>query len=730
MSVNTWNPVGASTDMNAVANWSLGVLSATDDLVFDNTKANNATATANMPSVATITVAANYAGVFNSNGKSITTTGDVTFNSGSSQCQNSTWTIGRDLLIGTGSTPTFSNATMTVRNIVSAGTGGCAGTMTSCTISGDLTVSATTSLVYALSGAIVFSGTPTITIGKSLQFTWASYSPCSVTFQHGATFVQTGTLTIYRMVFAPGNTYTWTAGATFTISAFTAGDWNGTSGHLVTFVSSVPGTSYTMSFTVVVTASYISVTDCTTVSTISNFLPLVNDGTSVRGTRVFGWQWDAAQFIRVNGNNGSGWSSTQTGLSGAEFQGCYGFQKAIDTYGLGDTISAYGTINLNRLVLLTTPDKSSTWLVGHAVAENVVSPTWAGVLCEITTSTMRIELSTGTYTTITIANGIKNTTITDTTTCSAKAYSSITFDTNTGLQSAGINYQGVNSSYVADGTQFIIDGNTVTIPVAAISSKEYLFFKYFTFQNSSTYCLYLSSLDSGFYFYHCKFLSATANHGIYNTGLSRSQFIECIIANNTQYGIREDVVSYNLFLRCQITGNGQYGLLIYCAFVINCIFANNTRHAIYCAATSSIYTLIIGNIIYNTSGATYSGIYIESLSGRAYCQIMFNIIESNVTYGINVQYFNCLTFSDYNYFYGNGNSNANLNLTEGSNSVIGTSSAMINAAGGNYTLKRTFPYRRVKIPIDWQNATPLINMYATMGIPDNDTRRNLTVNVT
>jgi hypothetical protein len=77
VATNTWSSAG-STDGNLGTNWSLGSISATDDLSFDGTSTVNCTFTATV-SVATITKVAAYSGTINNGGFNITTSGNQTY---------------------------------------------------------------------------------------------------------------------------------------------------------------------------------------------------------------------------------------------------------------------------------------------------------------------------------------------------------------------------------------------------------------------------------------------------------------------------------------------------------------------------------------------------------------------------------------------------------------------------------------------------------------------------
>jgi hypothetical protein len=420
-----------------------------------------------------------------------------------------------------------------------------------------------------------------------------------------------------------------------------------------------------------------------------------------------------ATTYRVNGNNGSGYATTQDGSAGNELQGAFGWQRALDLAVAGDTISLYGTINLNKLISVTSTNDHSAgpWSAGDAVQDNSTGNIWKGVLVEMAAKVNRIELLAGyTYANVATANGINNTTRTATDTLTAKAYAPGLDDTNSGTISSYITIQGVNSSYVYDGSSFVIDGNAGAIPIYI--TKNYKNYKNIVCQNSSTRGFYISA-STGCAFYRCKALSNTTHGFDIASGSVHIDFIECLASNNTQTGFNDLQVSNNMYIRCQSITNGYNGISGSSFLILNCLVANNTRDGII-TNNSNTLCYLIGNVIYNSSGATYSGINIATATTNS-VMILHNIIESCNAYPITASAANSQIIEDYNYYYGNGNSNVNNNVTAGANSVIGTASAMVNAAGGDYRAKQTI--KQFKIPLDWQNATPLVNMFSAYGIP-------------
>jgi hypothetical protein len=265
MATRTWDRnLGTGNDMNNGANYlpNHSALLVGDDLVFDNTSVINATLSADL-SVASITVASNYSGTINISGRTFTLSGNFSYAGAA-----------------------FTASGTTVLNV-----------------GGNFTWSAA-STNYGANGTINFTGTPVLTMvtGKTLG---------NCIFSNGATFTiaAAGSLALNRFKTTPNKTYTIAAGTTLITSTYTAGDWSGTAGNLVTFVSSVPGTGYTLTPSVNITASYMSITDATNNS--ATLTIDVSDGTSTRGMYTKDIKWPVDIFYQDPGRS----DDTGDGLS-------------------------------------------------------------------------------------------------------------------------------------------------------------------------------------------------------------------------------------------------------------------------------------------------------------------------------------------------------------------------------------------------------------------------------
>lgn len=251
MATRTWSSA-SSTDMNLATNYSgSGALLTTDDLVFNNTSVINATASGNL-SVASLTVGDNYSGVMNISGRTITTTGSQLY-------QN------------TASSPTINASTIL-------------------NIGGNYTLGK--SWVGA-NPAINLTGACTITVLSTIA------ALGNIICSNSATFSGSFNVAPRSFKFAAGFTYTFIAGQSYTFSAPNAGDFSGTAGNLVTWVSSSTGTTYNVALGIsTLSASYMSITDA--INTGGGSI-VVSDGTSIRGNNVSNITWPASIYYQDYG---------------------------------------------------------------------------------------------------------------------------------------------------------------------------------------------------------------------------------------------------------------------------------------------------------------------------------------------------------------------------------------------------------------------------------------------
>jgi hypothetical protein len=143
-------------------------------------------------------------------------------------------------------------------------------------VNGTSTLTLTSSTVSIGGSIITAAGCTFTTTSATFTVTAASTVTCNgksfpyMTFQQGATFADS--ITFARAKFTAAKTYTFTAGITFTLTAYTAGDWDGTAGNLVTLTSSG---AWTFTNPASMTLHYVAVAYSAAASDI-----IASDGTS------------------------------------------------------------------------------------------------------------------------------------------------------------------------------------------------------------------------------------------------------------------------------------------------------------------------------------------------------------------------------------------------------------------------------------------------------------------
>jgi len=146
-----------------------------------------------------------------------------------------------------------------------------------------------------MGNGLTISDDGTFTLGASIgSITSAS---CVFTLQGDNAIVLNQALTVSRLLTkTPNKTITWTAasGNKLTISSYTADDVGGTSGNLVTWVSSSPSTQYYIDAPASMEVSYLSVTDCNNTDTGNE--PVAGNGTNVDGGNNTNWDFDTHYY--------------------------------------------------------------------------------------------------------------------------------------------------------------------------------------------------------------------------------------------------------------------------------------------------------------------------------------------------------------------------------------------------------------------------------------------------
>jgi len=149
----------------------------------------------------------------------------------------------------------------------------------------------------------------------------------------------------------------------------------------------------------------------------------------------------------------------------------------------------------------------------------------------------------------------------------------IDFDTNAGTGTSRINFVGVNTSWVEDGTQYVLDANSSALRCIYINAKSYITMKNFECMNTTGDGVQGTATSVGvvlenLYIHDC----AVYCLDIY--GLAESLVIRCRM-NDSLRGWNRTGGYYHI--ACEMIGNSQQGCAsIKADTLIGCIIADNT----------------------------------------------------------------------------------------------------------------------------------------------------------
>ncbi len=275
-------------------------------------------------------------------------------------------------------------------------------------------------------------------------------------------------------------------------------------------------------------------------------------------------------------------SDSPSDLPGAfVYTGPGGFQAAIRGTGkanamaAGDTLYLKGTADLSKLVQIVCDNNigvgGQEWLVGDTVADNGGGTTWIGTICEMevgaVNTTLLTQLTTGDFSVVfgDFANGIQNVSQTETDTIAAEGQITCPgiqlADVNGDTTDGSIKFIGVNVDWVQDfTTQAILDGNSqATNCVSAANDVDYYTMENITFTRAVS-----DGLEMGIAF-TSSYLILRRCIAILNTDYGLDLFqtanpiiIECILENNTGFGIRVGPDAKIIFSRIEGNSNGIY----------------------------------------------------------------------------------------------------------------------------------------------------------------------------
>lgn len=417
---------------------------------------------------------------------------------------------------------------------------------------------------------------------------------------------------------------------------------------------------------------------------------------------------DAASFVDRSGADST--TNVLTGIGGLQ-QLIYG-QGAISTpLAAGDTVYIKGTYTLSRYVKIDCNGKDCTgWTIGADVQDlDNGGASWTGKLVATNApiggvypmgaspgadDIITVELTAGlTAADVVVAEGIDNTTDTDTQDPLASVGANAMYVNRSGSGAAYIKYIGVNSSWSEDGSCFTIDGGASgTIPGHLWDHRgSYTLFRNMVLRRAATRNLYCSGTNTDFcIFYRCIFELA-GNDGTYVGNLRYPTYEQCQWLNNTDKGQEYGHYSSKYFF-CYFSGNwanlysiSQSGLLY------GCLFDNSTNLSVDVKVSGcQVY-----NCVFNDAGTIGFNV-----NATGYHTLIGNRFTNNTTYGIYGSVSSESSWEDFNVFYNNGTNYSNI-FQHGGNSLVAT-----NTTEEGYTDKANEDYNLTTDAI--LRSTPLI----------------------
>ena len=240
----------------------------------------------------------------------------------------------------------------------------------------------------------------------------------------------------------------------------------------------------------------------------------------------------------------------------------------------GDTVYIKGTGYLKQLANLTTgADKSGTWAIGDSVQDNNTGSEWTGKIIYISTTTVRVQVNSGkTYADITAANGIHNTTRTDTTTIS-KANMGITFNASGSLANGHIKFIGVEGTgWTVDGTRAVLDCDNIgSADGLSFNGQDFIWLQHLELANPD---------ESG--------IGCSAAYTDYHV------FWDLYIHHSDVYGINSNgYLRYCLFYKCRFSSCGNCAIYRSTSWTcIACLFEACTNGAMNTISAGLAYGCI------------------------------------------------------------------------------------------------------------------------------------------
>ena len=267
----------------------------------------------------------------------------------------------------------------------------------------------------------------------------------------------------------------------------------------------------------------------------------------------------------------------------------------------------------------------------------------------------------------------------------------IDIDGDEGTAIAFINIVGVNSSGVEDGTRYIVEGDSGTIPVniLLVANKDYMEFRNFDLSGASGSGMDFTSTCS---YINLKNIKSDDN-GVYGFNLKYAYYakIDCCVANNNDdSGFYYNSTGSSLTF-CVANDNGANGYLVYGPMAIyGCIAHRNTAKGLYGPG-------IGGSVINCVFDGNATGV--EAYKERTL--YIGNRFTNNTNDGFDHNLKHLMY--GYNYFHNNDTDEKDVAISSldlgGSEEDTGADDGYNNVAAEDFNLKTTASLRDIEITL-------------------------------
>jgi len=406
--------------------------------------------------------------------------------------------------------------------------------------------------------------------------------------------------------------------------------------------------------------------------------------------------------------------------TGNQYLGPGGLQAAIRGTGLatalsaGDVVHVAGTADQALLVLLRGGKDISGWSLGATVVDNDTGAKWSGVVCQVNVGVntdVLVELASGDEDSITLADGINNTTDSDTTTLASKSTPGLHIDTLWGDNSSGpIELRGCDAAWTDYAAVFGLDGGGKAAHNVSLDGKSYIRLAYAAMTNAAGSGLYCSG--GNYNSVHHVAVDGAGSHGIEFGGSPTylCAWTELVVVNSGANAINGAPRYGFLLADSVIAGNAGLGIdPTFGGDVANCLIYDNSGHGVVNSTNLTATRCTIDD-----NGG--DGVYADAGAGVG--AVTHSRISNNAGYGINCAAGAGQLWADWNVLGGNVGGDTN-NVTDRGNSLTSQTPAQIgyrDQAGRDYRLTRgavlAGPHAAA-VDLDWYNAAQ--RAYLTAG---------------